>query len=144
MKLKWIYTSRQRMEVSRYHAKWLSKLLRAHPDQYLLTCGSRLLHWRNLSTMRISEINVKLKGAWSPRHTATEIIRGGSQSKEQLDIGTSTFLWFDRKTSTTPSCSGPIPAQMSRANSVPGAIFSHLMFEMNFYHFHHFSWEKIQ
>ena len=47
----------------------------------------------------------------------------------------------DKETSTTPSCSGPIPAQKSRANSVPGAIFSHLMFEMNFYHFHSFSWE---
>ena len=46
------------------------------------------------------------------------------------------------ETSTTPSCSGPIPAQKSRANSVPGAIFSHLMFEMNFYYFHRFSWEK--
>ena len=47
------------------------------------------------------------------------------------------------ETSTTPSCSGPIPAQKSRANSVPGDIFSHLMFEMNLYHFHRFSWEKI-
>ena len=46
-------------------------------------------------------------------------------------------------TSTTPSCSGQIPAQKPRANSVPGDIFSHLMFEMNFYHFHRFSWEKI-
>ena len=47
------------------------------------------------------------------------------------------------ETSTTPSCSGPIPTQKSRANSVPGAIFSTLMFEMNFYYFHRFSWEKI-
>ena len=51
------------------------------------------------------------------------------------------------KTSTTPSCSGPIPAQKSfdksQANSVLGDIFSHLMFEMNFYRFHRFSWEKI-
>ena len=37
------------------------------------------------------------------------------------------------------SCSGPIPAQKARTNSVPGAIFSHLM---NFYYFHRFSWEK--
>ena len=51
--------------------------------------------------------------------------------------------WFKLQTSTTPSCSGPIPAQKSRANSVPGDIFSHLMFEMNLYHFHRFSWEKI-
>ena len=29
-----------------------------------------------------------------------------------------------RKTSTTPSCSGPIPAQKSRGNSVPGVVFS--------------------
>ena len=57
------------------------------------------------------------------------------------------FLHFQRQkkqqTSTTPSCSGPIPAQRSRENSLPGAIFSHIMFEMNFYHFHSFSWEKI-
>ena len=26
--------------------------------------------------------------------------------------------------------------------STRGDIFSHLMFEMNFYHFHRFSWEK--
>ena len=26
---------------------------------------------------------------------------------------------------------------------VPGDIFSHLMFEMNLYHFHRFSWEKV-
>ena len=37
---------------------------------------------------------------------------------------------------------GPIPSQKSRVNSVPGAIFSHLMFEINFYHVHRFSWEK--
>ena len=24
-----------------------------------------------------------------------------------------------------------------------GPLFSHIMFEMNFYHFHSFSWEKI-
>ena len=40
------------------------------------------------------------------------------------------------------SCSGPIPAQKARTNSVPGAIFSHLMFKRNVYHFHRFSWEK--
>ena len=37
----------------------------------------------------------------------------------------------NRQTNTAPSCSGPIPTQKSRANSVPEAIFSHLMFEMN-------------
>ena len=42
-------------------------------------------------------------------------------------------------TSTTPSCSGPIPSQKSRANSVPGIIFFHLVFEMNFNYFHRFS-----
>ena len=46
-------------------------------------------------------------------------------------------------TSTTPSCSGPIPAQKSQASSVSGDKFSHLMFEMIFYHLHRFSWEKI-
>ena len=46
-----------------------------------------------------------------------------------------------QQTSTTPSCCGPIPAHKSRANSVPGAIYSHLMFEC--YCFHRFSWEKI-
>ena len=49
----------------------------------------------------------------------------------------------NRQTNTAPSCSGPIPTQKSWVNSVPGAIFSHLMFEMHFYHFHRFSWEKI-
>ena len=39
-------------------------------------------------------------------------------------------------TSTTQSCSGPILTQKSRANSVPGALFSHLMLEMEFYYFH--------
>ena len=38
----------------------------------------------------------------------------------------------EHRTSTTPSCSGPIPAQKSRVNSVPGAIFSHLMFDIFF------------
>jgi len=46
------------------------------------------------------------------------------------------------KTSTTPSCSGPIPAQMSRGNSVPGVIFSHTMPKMDFHYSHRFSWEK--
>ena len=46
------------------------------------------------------------------------------------------------RTSTTPSSSGPIPAQKLQANSVPRDIFSHLMFEINFYYFHRFSWEK--
>ena len=31
------------------------------------------------------------------------------------------------KTSTTPNCSGPIPAEKLRANSVPRAVFSHLI-----------------
>ena len=34
-------------------------------------------------------------------------------------------------------------SRQKRANSVPGDIFSHLMFEMNLHHFHCFSWEKI-
>ena len=36
------------------------------------------------------------------------------------------------KTSTTPSCSGPIPAQQSRGNSVLGVVFSHRMPKMDF------------
>ena len=31
------------------------------------------------------------------------------------------------RTSTTPSCSGPIPAEKSRGNSVLGVVFSHKM-----------------
>ena len=36
------------------------------------------------------------------------------------------------KTSTTPSCSGLIPAQKSRGNSVLGVVFSHTKPNMNF------------
>ena len=32
-----------------------------------------------------------------------------------------------------------IPAQTLQANSVPGAIFSHLMLGMDLYHFHNFT-----
>ena len=46
------------------------------------------------------------------------------------------------KTSTTPSCSGPITAQKSRGNSVLGVIFSHTMPKMDFRYSHRFSWEK--
>ena len=46
------------------------------------------------------------------------------------------------KTSTTPSCSGPIPAKKSRGNSVLGAVFSHTMPKMEFDYSHRFSWEK--
>ena len=45
-------------------------------------------------------------------------------------------------TSTTPSCSGPIPAQKSRDNSVLGVVFSHTMPKMDFRYSHRFSWEK--
>ena len=41
------------------------------------------------------------------------------------------YMWVffkDRiKTSTAPSCSGPIPAQKLRTNSVPRVVFSYLM-----------------
>ena len=47
------------------------------------------------------------------------------------------------RTSTTPSCSRPIPAQKSRGNSVLGAVFSHTMPKMDFRYSHRFSWEKI-
>ena len=43
------------------------------------------------------------------------------------------------ETSTTPSCSGPIAAQKSRGNSVPGAVFSHKMPKMDFHYSHRFS-----
>ena len=36
------------------------------------------------------------------------------------------------KTSTTPSCSGPIPAKKSRGNSVLGVVFSHTMPKLDF------------
>ena len=38
------------------------------------------------------------------------------------------------KTSTTPSCSEPILAQTLQANSVPRAVFSHIMPKMDFYY----------
>ena len=41
----------------------------------------------------------------------------------------------EEETSTTPSCSGPIPAQKSRGNSVLGAVFSHTMLKMDFLFF---------
>ena len=49
-----------------------------------------------------------------------------------------------KKLSTTPSCSGPIPAQKIRGNLVPGprAVFFHTIPKMDFYYFHPFSWEK--
>ena len=46
------------------------------------------------------------------------------------------------RTSTTPSCSGPILAQKSRDNSVLGVAFSHTMPKMDFRYSHRFSWEK--
>ena len=48
-----------------------------------------------------------------------------------------------KETSTTPSCSRPIPEQKIWTNSVPRVIFFNLMVEMEFNYFHHFSWEKI-
>ena len=43
------------------------------------------------------------------------------------------------KTSTTPSCSGSIPAQKSRGDSVLGVVFSHTMPKMDFRYSHRFS-----
>ena len=48
------------------------------------------------------------------------------------------------KTSTTPSCSEPIPAQNLRKNSVLRTVFSHLKPTMDFYYVHRFSWVKVQ
>ena len=42
-------------------------------------------------------------------------------------------------TSTIPSCSGPIPAQKLRGNSVPGVVFSQTMPKMDFRYSHRFS-----
>ena len=47
-----------------------------------------------------------------------------------------------QKTSTTLSCSGPIPAQESRGNSRLGVVFSHTIPKMDFRYSHRFSWEK--
>ena len=38
------------------------------------------------------------------------------------------------KTSTTPSCSRPIPAENIRSNSVSGVVFSHTMPKMDFHY----------
>ena len=48
-------------------------------------------------------------------------------------------FWRIHEQAQTPSCSGPIPAQKLRANSVPRAVFSNLMPKMDFYYFHRFS-----
>ena len=44
-----------------------------------------------------------------------------------------------RKTTTTPSCGGPILAQKSRDNLVLGVVFSHMMPRMDFHYSHRFS-----
>ena len=44
-----------------------------------------------------------------------------------------------RRTSTTPSCSGPIPAQKSRGNSVLRVVFSHTISKMDVHYSHRFS-----
>ena len=48
-------------------------------------------------------------------------------------------------TSTTPSCSGSIPAQRIWSNLVPGhrAVFSHTMPKMDLYYSHRVSWGKV-
>ena len=46
------------------------------------------------------------------------------------------------KTSTTPSCSGPLPPLKIQCNSVPGVAFPHTMLKMNFYYSHRFIREK--
>ena len=42
-------------------------------------------------------------------------------------------------TRTTPSCRGPIPAQKTRGNSVPGIVFSHTMPKMDSRYSHRFT-----
>ena len=66
------------------------------------------------------------------------LVHSSEENKNKIQL---LPFWFTlqenkNKTSTTSSCSGPIPAQRSRANLVPGAIIYHLMFEMIFYYFH--------
>ena len=52
-----------------------------------------------------------------------------------------------KKTSTTPSCSGPIPAQKIRGNSVAGGVISINMDdggpEMKCTYFHRNCWKRI-
>ena len=71
-----------------------------------------------------------------------------SKSKEQLTmpkgktiINLKTCLDI-MKTSTTPSCSGPISTQKIRGYSVPGVVFSHTVTKMDFHDSHSFSSEK--
>lgn len=58
------------------------------------------------------------------------------------------FIFFPSKrstfkeTSTTPSCGEPIPAQKIRGNSIPRAVFFHIMVKMDVYDFYSFSWGK--
>ena len=58
---------------------------------------------------------------------------------DQYDFSESAVYIKKLKTSTTPSCSGPIPAQKSRCNSVLGVVFSHTMHRMDFHYSHCFS-----
>ena len=81
---------------------------------------------------------------------AARFINNHYKSREEnvklkdLDLPRST-LQQQRKglTTTTPSCSGPIPAQKSQASLEPGAVFSRLMLEMDFNYFHRFRRETI-
>ena len=42
-------------------------------------------------------------------------------------------------TSTTPSCSGLIPAQKIWGNAVPGVVLSHTILKLAFHYSHRFS-----
>ena len=68
---------------------------------------------------------------------------GGQDDYDILVSGLFSIIRSEKKTktktSTTPSCSGPIPAQKSRGNSVLGVIFSHTIPKMDFHYSHRFS-----
>ena len=84
-----------------------------------------------------------------------------SVARVQTDTHTQTQKWLQRTpfqgfrnfsfnlssrigpTSTMPSCSGLIPAQKSRDNSVLEVVFFHTVRKMDFYYYsHHFNWQK--
>ena len=73
---------------------------------------------------------------WKSRQNERLSLKKSTWGNEQMKIKTI------KKTNTTPSCSGPIPAQKTRGHSVLGVVFSHTMHKMDFHYSHCFSWEK--
>ena len=97
-----------------------------------LTEGTNLLY-RTIRTLEIAQIlqfDLNKLQIWS------------ENNKMEFHPGKCQLLRITnkiKKTSTTPSCSGPIPAQKSRGNSVLGVVFSHIMPKKDFRYSYRFS-----